>query len=63
MAGFVLADVRFIALPGPMGNGAGDRTKAHGKENPPNFCAVPIRVLSARQLPTDHHYAVSTRGY
>lgn len=63
MAGFVLAGVPFIELPRPTGNGAGDRTRAHGKENPPEFCAVPIRVLSARQLPTDHHYAVSTRGY
>src|SRR5437016_2434264 len=46
---------------------AGDRTKAHGKENPPTFYVVwlpsPIRVPSPRQLPTDHDCAVSTRGY
>ena len=46
---------------------AGGETRGHGKENPPNFCAVrfsnPTRVLSPRQLPTDHDYAVSTRGY
>ena len=48
-------------------NTDGDRTRAHGKENPPLFCAVrrlrPTRVLSTRQLPTDHDYAVPTRGY
>ena len=49
------------------GNSAGDRTRAHGKENPPTFYAVrlhrPTRVLSPRQLPTDHDCAVPTRGY
>src|ERR1700694_2613959 len=44
-----------------------DRTKAHGKENPPTFYVVrlpsPTRALSPRQLPTDHDNAVSTRGY
>jgi len=46
---------------------AGDRTKAHGKENPPTFYVVrlpsPTRAPSPRLLPTDHDYAVSTRGY
>src|SRR3954464_11530581 len=45
----------------------GDRTRAHGKENPPIFYAVrysyPTRVPNQRQLPTDHDCAVSTRGY
>ena len=49
------------------GNSAGDRTRAHGKENPPTLDAVrlhrPTRVLSPRQLPTDHDCAVPTRGY
>jgi hypothetical protein len=49
------------------GDSAGNRTRAHGKENPPVFCAEPClhptRVLSPRQLPTDHDYAVPTRGY
>jgi hypothetical protein len=49
------------------GSSAGDRTRAHGKENPPTFYAIrsldPIRVLSPRQLPTGHDYAVATRGY
>ena len=46
---------------------AGDRIRAHGKENPAIFYAVrlssPTRVPSPRQLPTDHDYAVPTRGY
>src|SRR5581483_1349808 len=44
------------------------RARAHQKENPPPmFYAVrssdPIRVLSPRQLPTDHDCAVPTREY
>src|SRR5712691_2992803 len=62
MAGFVLAEHARLG-----GHSAGDKTRAHGKENPPVFYAVrlhsPIRVLSPRQLPTDHDYAVPTRGY
>ncbi len=46
-----------------MGSGRG----AHGKENPRRFYAVGLsdrtRANSPRQLPTDHDYAVSTRGY
>ena len=36
--------------------------RAHARENPPNFRAArprdPTRVLSPRQLPTDHDYTV-----
>jgi hypothetical protein len=46
---------------------AGSGRAAHGKEDPHSYlCDRPCgwtRVLSMRQLPTDHDYAALTREY